>query len=254
MPYGPGFGEGGESGMGAVADRPGAADAAIGVLMLETRFPRLQGDIGHPGSFDFPVLYATVPGADPGTAVRGDPAGLLPDFVAAGRALVGQGAVGLTTSCGFLAPFQTALAEGCGVPVAASSLMQVPLVQRLLPAGRRVGVLTADAGALGPAHLAAAGAPADIPVSGPGRDSHFSAVYVGNRPTLDPDRARADLCAAADRLCADFSDVGAIVLECTNMAPWAADIARRTGRPVYDMRHLLGWFRAGLAAGADAES
>ena len=223
--------------------------AAVGVLMLETRFTRLPGDIGNPASFDFPVLYETVPGADPATAVRGDPDPLLPDFIAAGRRLVARGAAGLTTSCGFLAPFQNALAVGCGVPVAASSLIQIPLVQRLLPAGNRVGVLTADAEALGSAHLAAAGAPADTPVAGPDRDSHFSAVYVGNGGSLDADRARDELCASARLLCADRPEFGAIVLECTNMAPWAADIARATGRPVYDMRHLLRWFHAGLAAG-----
>ena len=237
-----------------VAAETGAAQrgAAIGILMLETRFPRLPGDIGNPASFDFPVLYATVAGADPGTAVRGDTNGLLPDFIAAGRRLAGQGAAGLTTSCGFLAPFQKALADSCGVPVAASSLMQIPLVRRLLPADSRVGVLTADPVALGPAHLAAAGAPADTPIAGPDRDSHFSTVYVGNGASLDTDRVRDELCAAAGRLCGDRPDIGALVLECTNMAPWAADIARTAGRPVYDMRHLLRWFRAGLSVGDDS--
>ena len=238
--------------MGAADKSEAKGGAAIGILMLETRFPRLPGDIGNPASFDFPVLYATVAGADPETAVRGDARSLLPNFIAAGRDLVAQGAAGLTTSCGFLAPFQNALADGCGVAVAASSPMQIPPVQRLLPDGRRAGVLTADAEALGPGHFAAAGAPADTPLAGPDRDSHFSAVYVGNAPSLDPEHARGDLCAAARRLCADRPEIGAIVLECTNMAPWAGDIARATRRPVYDMRHLLRWFHAGLAAGAGA--
>ena len=135
--------------MGAADKSEAKGGAAIGILMLETRFPRLPGDIGNPASFDFPVLYGTVAGADPETAVRGDARRLLPNFIAAGRDLVAQGAAGLTTSCGFLAPFQNALADGCGVAVAASSLMQIPLVQRLLPDGRRAGVLTADAEALG---------------------------------------------------------------------------------------------------------
>ena len=236
--------------MGAADKSETKGGAAIGILMLETRFPRLPGDIGNPASFDFPVLYGTVAGADPETAVRGDARRLLPNFIAAGRDLVAQGAAGLTTSCGFLAPSQNALADGCGVPAAASSPMQIPPVQRLLPDGRRAGVLTADAEALGPGHFAAAGAPADTPLAGPDRDSHFSAVYVGNAPSLDPEHARGDLCAAARRLCADRPEIGAIVLECTNMAPWAGDIARATRRPVYDMRHLLRWFHAGLAAGA----
>ena len=155
--------------MGAADNSEAKGGAAIGVLMLETRFPRLPGAIGSPASFDFPVLYATVAGADPETAVRGDARSLLPDLIAAGRNLVAQGAAGLTTSCGFLAPFQNALADGCGVPVIASSLMQIPLVQRLLPDGRLVGVLTADAETLGPGHFAAAGAPADTPLAGPAR-------------------------------------------------------------------------------------
>ena len=123
--------------MGAADNSEAKGGAAIGILMLETRFPRRPGDIGNPASFDFPVLYGTVAGADPETAVRGDARRLLPNFIAAGRDLVAQGAAGLTTSCGFLAPFQNALADGCGVAVAASSLMQIPLVQRLLPDGRR---------------------------------------------------------------------------------------------------------------------
>ena len=163
--------------MGAADNSEAKGGAAIGVLMLETRFPRLPGAIGSPASFDFPVLYATVAGADPETAGRrrharrcAKPvAGPLRHLIAAGRNLVAQGAAGLTTSCGFLAPFQNALADGCGVPVIASSLMQIPLVQRLLPDGRLVGVLTADAETLGPGHFAAAGAPADTPLAGPAR-------------------------------------------------------------------------------------
>ena len=140
--------------MGAADNNEAKGGAALGVLMLETRFPRLPGDIGNPASFDFPVLYATVAGADPETTVRGDARRLLPDFIAAGRELVAQGAAGLTESCGFLAPFQKELADGCGVLVAASSLLQIPPVQRLLPDGRQVGVLTADAEALGRGHRA----------------------------------------------------------------------------------------------------
>ena len=109
--------------MGAADKSEATGGAVIGVPMLETRIPRLPGDIGNPASFDFPVLYGTVAGADPETAVRGDARSLLPDFIAAGRELVAQGAAGLTTSCGFLAPFQKDLADGCGVPVAASSLL-----------------------------------------------------------------------------------------------------------------------------------
>ena len=41
-------------------------------------------------------------------------------------------------------------------------------------------------------------------------------------------------------------DIGAIILECTNMVPYAPDIARASGRPVYSIYTYLTWFHAGL--------
>jgi len=138
----------------------------LGILMLETRFPRLLGDVGHPDTWPFPVRFATVAAATPDRVVQREPAaGLLEPFVAAARGLVDEGAVAITTSCGFLSLFQAELAAAVPVPVATSSLAQVLWVQALLP-DRQVGVITIDAGRLTPAHLTAAGAPAGTPVVG----------------------------------------------------------------------------------------
>ena len=100
--------------------------ASIGILMLETRFPRIPGDVGNAATWPFPVLYRVVRGASPDRVVRRGADGLLDAFVEAGQELVRVGADGLTTSCGFLALHQADLARACGVPVATSSLMQVP--------------------------------------------------------------------------------------------------------------------------------
>src|SRR6266446_3013503 len=64
--------------------------------------------------------------------------GLLDAFLAAGAELVQDGADGITTSCGFLSIYQRELAAHCRVPVAASALMQIPLVERLLPPRKRM--------------------------------------------------------------------------------------------------------------------
>jgi hypothetical protein len=144
--------------------------ACVGILMLETHFPRIPGDIGHAATWPFPVLYKVVRGATAErvtTAKRGDRStGLLDAFIDAGRQLVRDGADGLTTSCGFLSIYQQEIAEHCGVPVAASSLMQIPLVERLLPPGKRVGVLTFAASRLSAEHLKAAGASPETPIVG----------------------------------------------------------------------------------------
>jgi hypothetical protein len=222
------------------------APKPLGILMLETRFARLPGDIGNPLSFAFPVLYEVVPGASAARVVHQRAEGLLEPFIKAGLRLVERGALGLMTSCGFLALHQATLRAALPVPVATSSLLQVPLVARLLPKARRVGVLTASAADLGPRHLAAVGIEADTPIGGLDPAGHFAAVLLGCDQPLDPTIAERELLAAADRLLLDHPEIGAIVLECTNMGPYATALARHTGRPVYDAVNLAHWFHRGL--------
>ena len=81
----------------------------LGILMLQTRFPRPPGDIGHPASFAMPVRWRVVPGASPQRVVGERAAGLLAPFVAAAQALVDEGAAAISTGCGFLALFQAEL-------------------------------------------------------------------------------------------------------------------------------------------------
>ncbi|MGV6848804.1 MAG: aspartate/glutamate racemase family protein [Marinibacterium sp.] len=220
--------------------------AAVGVLMLEARFPRIPGDMGHAGTWDFPVLYKVVPRASPDLVVRRGAEGLLPAFLEAAAELVAMGADGITTNCGFLAPFQADLARAVSVPVATSSLMQVRAVNAVLPPGRRAGVLTISATSLTPDHLAAAGVPEGTPIGTTEGGRAFTRAILGDEEALDIDAARADNVDAALALQADHPDLGALVLECTNMTPYAADIRAATGLPVFSMVSFVNWFRSGL--------
>ncbi len=219
----------------------------LGILMLEARFPRILGDMGNGATWPFPVLYRVVGGASPDRVVMQGAAGLLPDFIDAARDLVRLGAEAITTNCGFLALFQRELAAAVGVPVATSSLMQVPWVQATLPPGKRVGVVTVSAGSLTPAHLEGAGVPLDTPVAGTENGREFFRVLIkAEKDDMDVGLARQDVVDAALALVAAHPDVGAIVLECTNMPPYAADVQAATGLPVYDIYSMVTWFHAGL--------
>jgi Asp/Glu/hydantoin racemase len=221
--------------------------APLGVLMLEARFPRILGDMGNGATWPFPVLYRVVSGASPEKVVLKGAAGLLPDFVAAAQELVRLGAEAITTNCGFLSLFQQELAAAVGVPVATSSLMQVPWVQATLPPGKRVGLVTVSAATLTPEHLTAVGVPADTPVTGTENGREFFRVLItAEKEEMDIDLAEQDVVEAARRLVAEHPEVGAIVLECTNMPPYAAAVAAATGLPVYDIYSMITWFHAGL--------
>ncbi|MFN8925550.1 MAG: aspartate/glutamate racemase family protein [Rhodospirillales bacterium] len=224
----------------------------LGILMLETRFPRPPGDVGNPATWPFPVRMATVPSATADRIVRAgtpDPA-LLDPFVAVAHGLIAAGAGCLTTSCGFLAPYQAALTARLPVPVLTSALMQVPWVAATLPAGRRVGVVTVDAGRLGPAHLAAAGAPADTPVAGVEGGRELHRVLLGDGTALDTAAAAEDMRDAVARLLDRHPDVGAVVLECTNMPPYAPMLRRTFGLPVHDVVTAVRWLVAGVVGEA----
>ncbi|MDE4133919.1 aspartate/glutamate racemase family protein [Phaeobacter sp. QD34_3] len=220
--------------------------AAVGILMLETRFPRIHGDMGNAATWDFPVQYRVVDGATPDRVVRGDPQALTERFIAAGRDLIRAGCDGITTTCGFLSLIQEDVKAGLGVPVATSSLMQVPMVQALLPAGKRCGVITISEQALSPAHLTAAGAAPDTPVVGTDGGRAMTRDILGNAPQIDFEACRLDMIDSGRAMVTRHPDVGAIVLECTNMAPYARDLRQVTGLPVYSIYSFITWFQAGL--------
>jgi len=220
--------------------------ANVGILMLETQFPRVVGDMGNALTWPFPVQYRVVRGATPDLVVRNDASLLTQLFIDAAKDLVASGADGVTTNCGFLALIQKELSQAIGVPVAASSLMQVPWIQAMLPADKRVGILTISKDSLSDKHLKAASIMLDTPIGGTVPNSEFSSGILNDRLTLDFDQCRKDNLAAAENLMKLHPNIGAIVLECTNMVPYAADIRKQTGVPVYSIYSFVSWFQAGL--------
>lgn len=222
-------------------------DGFLGILMLDTRFPRIPGDIGNPETFTFPVKKLVVEGCGSRRVVEeGDPA-LLEPFLAAAERLEREGALALTTSCGFLAMFQKELAAHVRIPVITSSLLQVPSVQAMLPEGKRAGILTASAHSLSGRHFAGAGIwkntdpmdPENVPPIVYGMEGTcFYDVFIGDSPAMDRSRVEMAVCARARQMVTDHPEAGAIVFECTNMPPYAAAVTKETGLPVFDITTL----------------
>jgi hypothetical protein len=212
----------------------GETPGFLGVVMLDTRFPRLPGDIGHPDAFGVPVRQRVVLGAGPGkivqTAAGLRAANVAPAFVQAVQALANEGALAITTSCGFLVLLQHELQAAVPVPVITSSLLQLPA---LLVRQRKVGVLTISSAALGVEHLLAAGVPqerlGDVLVQGVDPAGEFASAILGNRETMDIEKAHGDVVAAAMALKQREPSLQAMVLECTNLPPYRHAIEAATG-------------------------
>jgi hypothetical protein len=209
-----------------------AAGTFLGILMLDTQFPRPLGDVGHAGSWRVPVQLQVVRGAHPHRVVPATDGDLLQPFIAAGQKLVDAGALAITTSCGFLVRWQSQLQAALPVPVWTSALLALPG----LPTP---GVMTVSAAHLGATELRAAGAPLDTPVEGLTEGCYLQTVLLGNRTELDLQQAQADAVAAARRLVGRHPRLQTILLECTNLPPYAAAIERATGRPVHHLMSLV---------------
>ncbi len=215
----------------------------LGILMLDTRFPRIEGDIGNPHSFDFPVIFRTMSGIGSADAVAAHPdrPRVLAALKANAEALAAEGAVGLSTSCGFLALYQRELEALSPVPVATSALLLIRTLK-----GRKVGVITASAENLTPAHFKAVDAPGNTPVQGLPSDGAFAATFLRNGLTLDRDAVERETVAAGRALVAKHPGLDGIVLECTNLPPYKKALEQALGLQVLDVLDLLRVFRQRL--------
>ncbi len=212
----------------------------IGVLCLDSRFPKPPGHIKNPSSLGFPVLYETVRGATVAKLVNDPTPEFILPFLDAAKRLEAEGVRAITGSCGFLALYQQELADAVDVPIFASSLIQVPFVYNLLGRRHDVGILTASGSKLTSQHFAAVGAN-DIPIAVQGMEDYpeFREVILeGQRDEMDLTKIENEVRAAARRLVGSHPDVGAIVLECTDLPPYAHAIQKATKLPVFDLTTL----------------
>jgi len=215
---------------------------AIGIITLDTTFPRIPGDIGNASTFSFPVKLRTVKGASIDRVVKQGDRTLLEPFIDTAKGLEKEGIRAVTTTCGFLALFQDEIAASVRIPVFTSSLMQVPLVYKMLGNGHKVGIITADSDSLSQKHLTAAGIDPSIPLAIAGmQDQKEFSRLLGNESELEPDKIEAEIVNVAKKLASENPDMGAFVLECANLPPYSSAIQRATGLPVFDLVTLTNY-------------
>ena len=209
----------------------------IGILCLETYYGRPPGHIRNASTFQFPVMYRIVKGATAKRVVKQADPELLEPFIEAAQELEQEGVMAITGSCGFLALFQDKLADAVNIPVFTSSLIQIPLVHSMLRKNQLVGILTASKSTLTESHLNAVGAGA-VPVCLAGMDEQpeFCEVVIeARRSDLDLDRLGEEVLAVVDRMAEIHPEMGALVIECTDLPPFAHLIQQKIDSPVFDI-------------------
>ena len=222
----------------------------IGVLKWESgcgitlsQLEQMPGNVMHPDTFSFPVLFLEVEGACFHTIVEEPSRAILEASIRGAKALERAGVRAISASCGFWGIFQTELADAVSVPVATSSLLQVPAAARLLRRGQAVGILTASRRHLTPRHLAQAGIPAELPlfIAGIEDTPEFGRIRTDPGAVLDAVRFQGEVIQIARELLAQHPEIGTLVLECTDLPPCSPELRRVFGIPVFDYITLLDW-------------
>lgn len=210
----------------------------IGVLLFETAGCRLLGDPGYPGTFEFPVKYGVVKGSYR-DLIEGSEAACT-CLCEAARTLESEGAVAIVGDCGLMGLYQKELAEAVHVPVVASSLALLPLMQAILPADRTIGILTGHSGLLGAHHLRGASAERldGIVIQGMENEPHFREVVIEGTAGQSYSRMLKDVLNGVRKLrqaCGETAPLGAVLLECSNLAVFGAEITEEFNVPVFDI-------------------
>ena len=225
--------------MSQTAGRP------IGIIAIRLDYPKLPGNVVNAATFGYPVLYEEVV-FEIERLFDGDPA-LEAAVVAAARKLEAKGAAAIVGACGFFAHFQPVVADAVDVPVFLSSLVQVPLIERGLRRGQKILVFAADGASVNDALLAQVGASSErIIVQNVGDRAAFAPIRWG-RTELDNGALIDDLIALARAQVEAHPEIGAILLECSDLPPYAADIHDATGLPVFDFITLIDWVHHAIA-------
>ena len=214
---------------------------AIGILLLDSPVPFIPGDTANATSYDFPVRFKKVEGFTVAKALNKDPA-IYPALLDAAKDLAANGVRAVTGDCGFMSLHQQRLKQDLGLPVFLSSLLQIPFIRQVLPGSSKIGIITANAQQLTLEFLREIGIPPgdDLEIRGLETCLEFSSAVLEEKGTLDSDLIQSEVTATAQQAARD-ENLGAILLECSVLPPYAAAVHQATGLPVFDYITMINY-------------
>ena len=221
----------------------------LGIIILDDIYPGFPGDVRNASAYPFPIQYQIAEGVDIWALVhKEDKSPCLEPIQQAAKRLEKMGCRAIAAECGYFAYFQKDIAGYVGVPVFMSSLLQVPFARQLIGPDKVVGILAAREELLTPAHLEAVGIQLDsnFVIGGAvddGRCPEFEHLWYQPKRTDPPgayyDKAAKEFVQVAVDFCDAHPNMGAMMLECTGMQPFARALQREIDIPIFSWGTLL---------------
>jgi len=221
----------------------------LGIIILDDVYPGFPGDVRNASAYPFPIQYEIAEGVDIQALVWAeDKSPCLEPIKRAAKKLEKMGCRAIAAECGYFAYFQKDIAGYVDVPVFMSSLLQVPFAQQLIGPNKVVGLLAAQKQCMTEAHLRAVGIqPGSNYVLGgacdDGRCVEFDHLWLASKRPSPPgayyDKAEKEFLEVAIEFYQAHPNMGAMVLECTGMQPFARALQREIDIPIFSWGTLL---------------
>lgn len=219
---------------------------AVGVILVDVRTPFIPGDVGNASTYPFPVVYRAASEVNLERLINQGDKSLTPAVVAVARELEDLGVRAVTSDCGYMLHFQKEVAQALSIPVILSSLLQLPLLENALGRDAKIGIVCANKQRLLPELLDLAGMrdKSRAVICGLEHCSAFRSPILDEEPFLDDEKIEKEVTDVARAMLADHPDVGAVLLECSNLPPYAHAVQRAANRPVFDFTTMINLFQA----------
>lgn len=222
----------------------------IGIVYIEDVFyPMVPGNIVNGYTFPFPVRLKAVEGLDCQNLFDAAD-GVYEMVLKTCKKLEKEGVRAISGACGFFGNYQAKIAEELSVPVALSSLVQLPWIATLLKKDQTIGVLTAQKDSFTAQLLDSCGVCTELKkrllVKDLGHEDQFSCIPEG-RGVFDNGLVQQEVVGKAMEILEEAPNTGAILLECSDMPPYAYAVQAATGVPVFDFTTLIRWLHSAVA-------
>ena len=217
---------------------------AIGILLIDCSTPFIPGDVGNASTYSFPVLYKTVPNVTLKRLIEDADLSLTDAVIQTAKDLETSGVRAISSDCGYMIHFQRQVAQEVNIPVIMSSLLQLPMLERTISPSKKIGVICANRKKLTPDMLDIAGVKdkSSIVIRGMEEMPYFRAPILDEKPELVYEEIEREIVSVAEELVSSHPETGPLLLECSNMPPYAHAIQKATGRPVFDFTTLINIF------------
>jgi len=224
----------------------------IGLVQMRVNLPMIPGNMGNASTFDFPMLYREMNAENVFDVMANPPSQNFTDgIVEASQWLELQGVRAIMGNCGFFGSYQNVVRERINVPFFSSSLMMLPMMVQSMPGNKKVGVITANGPILKQVQaiencgLSLEDKENRIVVMGCEEYPEFSTGIMANTGRYNPVRVEREIVSVAERMLVANKDIGAILLECTELSPHAVAVQNAVRMPVWDYTTLTRWIQSG---------